>query len=789
MSAPYVYLNRLHGAPKMQLHAVQKLHRPWMVLLNGCRSFRQNSARAYSGDPWRKLAGFGNPGLNRMSLKRSRLLFGFPGIQRCGFSLSGNGAVLQREMQKPEKKNLGRWWSSCSKAAPSLVYKVQVATGKLWGSATFNSVSITLVGLKGESPKQLLDKTGKDFIPGAVDNYEVLSDRDLGPLLLIRLHKEPYQFFPEDPWFCDFVQLTTPDGQTFHFPCYQWLEGYRTLELREGTGKLICDDGQNACLLGHRTKELRSRQDTYRWAEFAPGLPRCFVVETVDEMNTNIKFSLTKMSTFMVRSKLTRLEFRLKGLMNYQESWKKLEHIRKIFWFNKTLVSEYVADHWEEDTFFGYQYLNGVNPVVIEKCTEIPANFPVTQEMVAESLGKSTTLSEEMQKGNIFLVDYKILQGIPTNFIGGEQQYLATPLCLFHQRSSGDLVPIAIQLSQVPGPESPIFLPSDPRWDWTLAKMWVRNADFHVHQNISHLLKTHLMAEIFTMATLRHLPMCHPVFKLLIPHQRYTLQINIFARIRLIRKGGMMDQATSAGFEGIGPLVSRGVEQLTYSSLCLPEDIKARGVESVANYYYRDDASTLWAAIESFVAGFVRYYYWNDSRIRGDSELQAWIREIFKEAFQSQKASEAPSSLTTAQELTKFLTMVIFTCSVQHAAVNSGQFDFGAWMPNVPPTMRRPPPSVKGSASLESILRTLPPVNITCIALSSLWLLSKEAGDRRPLGFYPDRHFVEEEPKRLMQAFRTRLADISEQINQRNQALALPYDYLNPTCVENSVSI
>ncbi|KAL7983021.1 hypothetical protein Chor_013627, partial [Crotalus horridus] len=527
---------------------------------------------------------------------------------------------------------MGRWWSS--EAAPSLVYKVQVATGKLWGSATFNSVSITLVGLKGESPKHLLDKTGKDFIPGAVDNYKVLSDRDLGPLLLIRLHKEPYQFFPEDPWFCDFVQLTTPDGQTFHFPCYQWLEGYRTLELREGTGKLICDDGQIRCLLRHRTEELRSRQDTYRWAEFAPGLPRCFVVETVDEMNTNIK----------------QLEFRLKGLMNYQESWKKLEHIRKIFWFNKTLVSEYVADHWEEDTFFGYQYLNGVNPVVIEKCTEIPANFPVTQEMVAESLGKSTTLSEEMQKGNIFLVDYKILQGIPTNFIGGEQQYLATPLCLFHQRSSGDLVPIAIQLSQVPGPESPIFLPSDPRWDWTLAKMWVRNADFHVHQNISHLLKTHLMAEIFTMATLRHLPMCHPVFK----------------------------------------------------------DIKARGVESVANYYYRDDASRLWAAIESFVAGFVRYYYWNDSRIRGDSELQAWIWEIFKEAFQSQKASGAPSSLTTAQELTKFLTM-------------------------------------------------------------------------RPLGFYPDRHFVEEEPRRLMQAFQTRLADISEQINQRNQALALPYDYLNPT--------
>uniref|UniRef100_A0A8C5STH8 PLAT domain-containing protein n=1 Tax=Laticauda laticaudata TaxID=8630 RepID=A0A8C5STH8_LATLA len=122
---------------------------------------------------------------------------------------------------------------------PTLVYKVRVATGNRWGSATFDSVSITLVGLKGESPKQLLDKTGKDFIPGAVDDYEILSDRHLGPLLLIRLHKEPYQFFPEDPWFCDFVQLTDPDGQIFHFPCYQWIEGYQDLELREGTGEII----------------------------------------------------------------------------------------------------------------------------------------------------------------------------------------------------------------------------------------------------------------------------------------------------------------------------------------------------------------------------------------------------------------------------------------------------------------------------------------------------------------------------------------------------------------------
>ncbi|XP_041090392.1 polyunsaturated fatty acid lipoxygenase ALOX15B-like [Polyodon spathula] len=589
-------------------------------------------------------------------------------------------------------------------------------------------------------------------------------------------------------WFCSKVIVEDCAGRkSFTFPCHTWLTNNTTVELREGTAKKPKEDELDI-LKQNRKGELDNRRKILKWVTYAEGIPRCLDMKDTSELPLDVQFSFIKNTEFKLTYLIGVSELKIEKYLHWQTHWRSMADIETFFGVYKTAASELVKSRWEEDVFFGFQFLNGFNPIMIKKCKEIPSNFPVTDNMVSPFLEQSSSLQNEVQKGNIFLVDYQLLDEIPANEINGGLQYLPAPLCLLYRDPNNHLKPIAIQLQQKAHPENLIFLPSHSV-DWLLAKIYVRSADFNYFELITHLLRTHLLAEVFCMATHRNLASVHPLYKLLIPHTKYTLQINIIARNNLLKKGGTFDQAFSIGGKGLHKLLQKAHSCVTYSSLCLPEDITARGVEGIPCYYYIEDGMKVWNTINRFVEAMLKYYYPSDRDVVEDTELQDWAKEIFSNGFLNRKESGIPDSFSTVSELNKFLTMILFTCSAQHNAVNAGQFDFAAWMPNASPTLRRPPPSSLGETTEQDILESIADVNSTIQSLAVVWLLSHKYHDFVKLGDYPEERFTEETPKKLISKFQSDLQQIDDEIALRNKGLKPGYPYLRPTQVENSVAV
>lgn len=666
-------------------------------------------------------------------------------------------------------------------------YKVTVYTGSNVGATTLNHIYIKLVGENGESIRTWLMglKGAASFYKGTSSEFTVACPNSIGKLVLIELDMQQPPLLPKDSWFVDKVFVSS-DKQVFKFPIYRWIKDSNVHRFREGTGLTVLNDSHH---LGRhsRQEELKERGESYCWDEYVSGIPHCIKTDGPLSLPCEVQFSFTKATEFFYTASTGLTELKLKGLDNCKKAWTDFDSINRVFCNKRTDISDYVQEHWKEDTFFGYQFLNGVNPILIQRCTSLPINFPVTEDMV--SLKGHGSLADEMQKGNIFLCNYKRLDGVKTNVINEKEQYLMAPLVLLHKTPNDEMKPIAIQLKQTPAEDNPIFLPTDEEYDWLLAKTFVRSAHFSEHQLNVHLLRTHLLAEVFAVSLLRNVPMVHPLYKLLIPHTRYTLQINFLARLLLISKTGTFTQFSASGGEGMITILQRSLSSITYSSLCIPDDIKERGVESVPNYFYRDDGLKLWDIIHKFVNGLLCHYYKSNNDVQKDTELQKWIQDIFERGFLSHASTGIPQSFSTVDELVKFVTMVIFTCSGQHSAVNGGQYDYGGWMPNTPISMQRPPPTKKGTSSKATLLHTLPDVNTTVQGMATLWLLSKQSSDFVPFGCYPEEHFCEEIPKKLITDFQGELHVLSTAIKVRNQQLKVPYTYMDPTVAENSVAI
>ena len=256
------------------------------------------------------------------------------------------------------------------------------------------------------------------------------------------------------------------------------------------------------------------------------------------------------------------------------------------------------------------------------------------------------------------------------------------------------------------------------------------------HELSSHYIACHAAMEAYAVATMRNLPDAHPLYKLLQPHFRYTIGINTAARAKLINNGGIIDQAFSIGGKGKERLFQRASKLYNVQGAGVKENVKRRGVDDkdlLPNYYYRDDGILIWDAIESYVREIIGIFYKSDDDVKEDTEVQSWANEVHFNAFPGYDGAldghGFPDKMESREDLILYCTLIMFTGSAQHAAVNFGQFDIYGFAPNAPFTLQKPPPTKKGAITFADILESLPTLFISGLSAGLTFALAEFSPD------------------------------------------------------------
>jgi arachidonate 15-lipoxygenase len=216
----------------------------------------------------------------------------------------------------------------------------------------------------------------------------------------------------------------------------------------------------------------------------------------------------------------------------------------------------------------------------------------------------------------------------------------------------------------------------------------------------------------------------------------------------------------------------------------LPDTFSARGVADPASlpvYPFRDDSLLYWNALKEWVADYVGLYYLTDQQVQLDTELTQWRREL---SANDGGRVAGFDSLSTVGELVNTLTLILYTCSVQHAAVNFPQYDLMSYIPNMPLAAYAPPPTQKSGATLEDFLAMLPPMDMAELQMELGYLLGTVHYTQ--LGQYEP--FADPRVEQPLRKLQQRLAAIGASIQERNLSRR-PYTFLNPAGVPQSINV
>ena len=116
--------------------------------------------------------------------------------------------------------------------------------------------------------------------------------------------------------------------------------------------------------------------------------------------------------------------------------------------------------------------------------------------------------------------------------------------------------------------------------DFNLKYLYLRGEIFYCFYLFIYLffyrLRTHCVTEPYVIATNRQLSVMHPIYALLHPHFRYTVEINALAREALINAGGIIESAFTPGKYSTEICSAAYALQWRFDQQSLPADLITR---------------------------------------------------------------------------------------------------------------------------------------------------------------------------------------------------------------------
>jgi hypothetical protein len=257
---------------------------------------------------------------------------------------------------------------------------------------------------------------------------------------------------------------------------------------------------------------------------------------------------------------------------------------------------------------------------------------------------------------------------------------------------------------------------------------------------------THLLMEPAIVAARRHFAISHPIFRAMTPHFHQTIAINNEGRDTLINADGIFQRTTALGIRGSLELINRGFDRLNFTQFGFPARMQAAGfpdippherltkTDTLPGYLYRDFGYDLWYPLREYFAAVVDMTYPDEKTLIEDSQLQGFALELSSPRFAN--LTTFPSSFTNKDILAESLTTLAYTASVQHSAVNFGQFGGYGFVPNRPLTLTKEMPQDLSLLNMEYIMQSLPDRDRSFGQMAVTFALSTppvDTGDALPL--------------------------------------------------------